>query len=808
MAKKKQQSPRVSQEDTIQAQDIFEHYHQIAQELHTSTSRVQVETALTTINAMPTSAEIALLKMLAKEPYTDAADLLYALNEASPIKHVRKEAKRSLIQLQGAKIYPQWSLPSLPTEQPAPVEVSVEGNASHFLQGKVTDTRASGEVQLILAFEQGERYKEVRVFGFLLEFWHDGVKDCFTRVDSKRSFENFMNRMTMELPDVRMKNCSLTEGRRLVLEALAVNKKQGTMPHRDYRLHQSLINQFILENAAIDEDIEDEDIEDENIEDDEDVDTEIDLEDEDGDEEDEEPISLHDLSPDKVVTTFVESWVDGDFDIAYELLTSDSSLREGLSKEEWVERRDAWLEEADPGELEPTFLNEWKPQKSKLWLPNPLSAGKTPTQRVIEAAWSLELEETSLSETLPELPQASAVYEETGRHWYWATFSLVQDQGEWRIQSMTDEVKNARERSAEELRARVQEHFNGITEITKKHKPTAKDAPLYMLQVVEHMMQAANYTDALIQKLPDDPNAYKEMISILFTLQYYERGLVYLEPLTRRFSQDRAISLRSMAAAQRILSEKYFELEDDERGERLLELAEQALIESLSIEDNFDVRISLAEILIEQDERLDEAEEHLQRASTFATELSDVAHIELHLGEIAMAREQHEEAVQHYQQVVELQPDLADSWADLAAAYEKLDNLEEAETNYRHAIRLDPQNEDLYYALSTIFLNHDQPDKSLEIIKEGMSANPTSAIMSMTLAMLYLENGDYRQAEIFMKQAEQLDPDAPLIKEFRQIINLSKQKPPLSAPKFSRQREHTPTLSTPKFSKPQKKKRK
>ncbi len=53
MAKKKQQSPRVSQDDTIQAQDIFEHYHQIAQELHASTSRVQVETALSAITELP-----------------------------------------------------------------------------------------------------------------------------------------------------------------------------------------------------------------------------------------------------------------------------------------------------------------------------------------------------------------------------------------------------------------------------------------------------------------------------------------------------------------------------------------------------------------------------------------------------------------------------------------------------------------------------------------------------------------------------------------------------------------------------------
>ncbi len=474
--------------------------------------------------------------------------------------------------------------------------------------------------------------------------------------------------------------------------------------------------------------------------------------------------------------------------------------------EEWVDRRDAWFDEADPGELEPTFLNERKPQKSKLWLPNPLSAEKTPTQRVIEAGWSIELAETPLSETLPELPQASAVYEETGRQWFWASFSLIQDQGEWRIQSITDVAKKALECSVEELRASALEHFNSITDITKKHKPTDKDAPLYAVQVIEHMMQAANYSDAIIQKLPDDPEAYKEILSIMFTLQFYERGLVYLEPFIRRFNEDRAINLRSMAAAQRMLSTKYYELEDDERGKRFLELAEQALIESLSIADNFDVRISLAEILIEEDERLDEAEEHLQRASTFTTDSEEVPHIELHRGEIATARKQYEEALQHYQRVVELQPGSADSWADLATAYADLDNLEEAEANFRHAIQMEPYNVDLYYALNEMFTNHKQPDKAIEVIKEGLSANPDFVIMNISLATTYLENDDVRQAEIYMQQVQRIDPASPFVKMFKEIIKVSKQTSALSAPKFSRQQKRTPALSAPKFSRPQKKK--
>ena len=675
-----------------------------------------------------------------------------------------------------------------------------------FWKGSVTDTRAAGEVQLLLAWEQGDGYNEVRVLGFLLEFRNGGIVDCFTRVQSKRSFEKFVAQMEAELADVALKDCSLAQGRRMILEALAVNQKRGTLPHRDYRLNKSLIDRLVLENDAVEEDEEEDENEDdyEIVESDlDDVDEEGDFEDEDedeDDEDDEEPISLHDLSPEKVVATFVNYSIDGDFDIAYELLASDSSLREGLSKEEWVERRESWLEEADPDYLEPNLIFERKPQKSKLWLPNVFSADKSPTTRVIEAGWSIEMDETPLSETLPELPEATAVYEETGRHWFWASFTLMQDQGEWRIQSVTDEGKVALDLPAEELRTIIHEHFKNMAEITKKHKPTDKNALQYAEELVQHLMLAASYSDVLIKKLPDDRLAFEEMAEFLFAFALSERGLVYLEPLTRRFSENHASNLEQMADAQRDLSRKYFEIEDDERGERFLELAEQTLTELLAIEDTFAVRIALAEVLIERNERHDEAEEHLHRASTFTNDPADEFHIELHLGEIAMEREQYEEALQHYQRVVELEPDNPAAWSDLADAHLKSGNFEEAEANYRRAISLEPDNPDLYYSLSTMFIEQSQNDKAIETLEEGLSKNPDSAMMNFSLAMLHIENNDYRQAELFVKQAEQLDPEFPGLKMINEIINLGKQ---ISTTPRLKQASST----VPKFSKKKKKRK-
>src|SRR5438270_57770 len=178
MAKKKNTQIAVSQEDNTQAQHMLEQYHEIAGNLHTSTDQEQAEAALAEINSMPEGAQIALLKALSKELHTDAADVLIAINELSPIKSVRKEARRSLIRLEGARIYPQWDPPVQPT-----LVMQVANAPLRFWKGILTDTLPTGEIELLLLFEHEDDASEIRILGFLLEFWHDGVKDFFTRVE-------------------------------------------------------------------------------------------------------------------------------------------------------------------------------------------------------------------------------------------------------------------------------------------------------------------------------------------------------------------------------------------------------------------------------------------------------------------------------------------------------------------------------------------------------------------------------------------------------------------------------------------------
>jgi tetratricopeptide (TPR) repeat protein len=767
MAKKKNIPMKISQEDNQQIQQFLEHYHQFIANLRTSSSQSQAENALTEITNLSETAQMGLLKALVQEREIDAADLLVAINELSPNKNVRKEAKRSLIQLQEKRVFPRWRPP---VEQLPAFQIIESTNPPRFWKGIVTDSRDAGEMQLLLFFEQGENYRDARVFGFLLEFWHDGVKDAFTRIESKRSVDNFIAQMSTALGDVSTRSCSLAEGRRLILEALAVNRKHGTTPHKDYRLNLSLINSLILEAPGLDEE--------------DDLD-EVDEEDSDG-------IDIHGLDPMAVVQTFVESWVDGDFDTAYDLLSADSSIRQGLSRDEWVERRDAWADEANPDDLEPNFIYERQAKKSGIWLPNRISSSRSGTMKEIEVGWSIEVDDTPLDDTLPELPKATVVYEETDRHWFWTSYNLIQEDDDWRIKSITDEGTNAEALSVAELRKKIQEHDDLMQKITSKHQPTDPDAAKYLGDVLRHAMLTIYYSDVLIKKSPLDQENYAMAAARTLTLELYERCSAYLQALTERFTERRAENLRGFAAIQRLLSQKYYDDDDEERAERAEEIAKNALRESLAIDNSAQAHISLAEFLIDPDEEFDEAEDHLLQAKALTSDPADLAHIEIHLGEIAMEREQYKEALSHYQHVIDHDPDAPESWLDIAEAHKRLGNIEEAEMSYRRAIALEPENEDTYYDLSRMYTENNQPSKAIEAIEEGISNNPDSAVLNTYLASTYMELGDYRQAEVFLQRAERIDPNLEVVKMFRQVLNITRASaskvPKLSRPKNKRKR--------------------
>ncbi|MFL5663962.1 MAG: tetratricopeptide repeat protein [Ktedonobacteraceae bacterium] len=762
MSDKKKQQAANSQVDERRVQEILGHYHQIAGTLHESQDQQQAEAALTTINALTEPEQLALLKALSKEHDTDAADVATALNEFSPVKSVRKEARRALIRLQELRIYPKWSAP-VPNvsalDQFLETDIDIANTPMRFWKGYVTDSRDVGEAQLLLLWEQGAGYKDVRILGFLLEFWHDGIKDFFTSVDSKRNIEKLIATTQAR---VELLDCSLAKGRSLIEEALAINKKYGTKPHRDFVRHRALVDSMVLQNPAIPE----------LAEDDEDEDIGIDID--------------PDLEPYEVVTDFIDSWADQDFELAYNYLAEDSELREGLSEDEWIKRREEWAEAADPKRLLPNFVHEREAQKSGLWIPSPFKQGNSnaSTSKQVDAGWSLELAEHTQSMSLPELPQATAVYQETGRHWFWTSYALVHEENGWRIQSMTDEGLNNQQLSVAELQKRIEDHNKRLEEITQQHQPTDPDAEQYLEEIVWRSMQAIYYDDALLKQVPLDQSIYMDAAGRAIILGEKERGLIYLEQAAEKFPEQRGVNLRQVAALQMQLSDDFYiedaEDEDEEetdRSEHFADLAEATLRRSLQLEKNVLSYLMLAQVIIDSgdEDKLDEAEDLLHQAQTLPLTPAEEASVESTLGTVYMERAEYDQALTHYQRTLDLSPDFPGGWFSVGHAHRLLEQDEEAITAFKHALEQRPDDIEAYAEIADIYVQNDQVNQARSLLKEGLEANPESAHLLVLLSSTYMDS-DLQHAEELLNEAESIDPDMDIVVLYRQVLEMRKQE--------------------------------
>lgn len=689
---------------------------------------------------------MALLKNLARTHDSDAADLLLAIHELAPQKAVRKEARRALIQLAGAKVYPSWT----PEPEAAAVGGVATENPPRFWKGIVAEMRESGELQLILCWEQGLEYGEARMFSFLLDFWRDGVKDFFTDTGTKRYIEDKLKairqraRMTdLEADDTEpttFVDCTLAEGRRLLNEALDINRWRKTEPHKDFRQALPLAQRLILHATEAGED---------------------------------RGLTFisRDLEPDMVAANFAGGWSMGDYGLCYDLLTRDSPLLEGRSREEWIELRRKWADEARPARFEVYFLREREQSKqSTLWLPTSVLSARSTSSKEVELGWSLELSDTPLSGTLPEMPMGTAVYKETGRHWFWTTFVLEQEQGEWRLARLKDEGAALQGLPLDELHKRIKEYDEVIQKIMREHRPDERDAQQYYDEMVWRMWQILAFDDALLARNPLDKSVYEDAYARAMSVRAVERAAVYAEQLVNRFPNDpdHLVARQRLGAVLIAQSERASSLGLSEQALHFMDLGEATLRETLSAQDPLSYLL-VAELLIGQ-QKYEEAEKLLLEARGFAQERDVQAQIEFDLANLAMNRERFAEAQQYLERLALLAPNYPELWATLGYVHRQQQNFAEAEIAFKRSLEEDPQEVRAYTELAAIYVDQGQYDKARDVLSQGIRALPQSAQLRGLMALVYLEKGDERRAREYIQEAERLNPDLEILPALRELL--------------------------------------
>jgi len=445
--------------------------------------------------------------------------------------------------------------------------------------------------------------------------------------------------------------------------------------------------------------------------------------------------------------------------------------------------RDAWAEQAQPEELLIAFVRERKQGGANPELPPSSIDDQSIDTREVEISWSLELKDTPAGKTLKEMPEATAIYKETGRHWFWSSYTLVKEGDEWLIRSMTDQGLNAQNLPIEELESHIDKLDSQLKELVKQKKldeidfNELEDIDTFLEEPRWVAAELLHYDDALIACRPQDYAMYDLAIIHAVAMEDFERAAVYAELQVERFPEQRSENLQKLALMLLAMSESFYEDGMDDEGDHYHALSIATLRDSLALEDDVNTRIMLANMLFDADQ-LDEAEDQLRQAGASATEDEQKAIIEYALGEIAEEREHYDQALHHYQRAIEFDSNYAEAWLSLGKCQHELGQIADAEASLQRSIELDPKNFLAYSALGKIYVVSKQWSRAREILEQGLQVNPDSAELRVYLALVLLEKRDFRRAERLLDEAEDLEPDLEFIQTVRQAIKqFAPQKP-------------------------------
>ena len=717
----------LSPEETERVQRLFSQYSQIAELLRTSLDQEQAQAALTVISDLSEAAQIAFIKSLAKVNELDAADLLTAINTFSPLKEVRKEARRGLLRLESNKIRPQWQSPLKQT----PVAQANIPNPPRFWKGLVTETREEGGIQLLLCWEQGFDYGEVQLFSFTLDYWNDGVKDFSTEIGTQRHANERINEIRANLPQNILVDCTLAEGKRLIEEALSVNEWRNVEPHQMYRHHNPTLNTLIFQATNLDEDR-----------------------------------GLAFITPEleaqEVIVNFLGAWTFGDFGLAYDLLTQECDIRENLPRDEWIKQHRAWHQEAQPLRMELGFVHDIPTRQSALWLPTSVSKSITPQKKEVEVGWSVELADTPLSGTLKEMPFATAINKLTSRYWFWTSYSLVQVNNAWRIQKIADEGLTLQASTTADLQKRIKEHEGALEQLVQQQRQNPH-MQTFLEEASWRLTQLLHFHDTLITQLPLDYQICEQAYGSAILVGNPERTTIYLERMTQRFAENRADNIRRLGATLAGLADRDAERGMVTRANQILKRAEEVLREAISIDEDALGYMLLGELLISTG-RNAEGEQALLTAKARPHTDEIEATIEAGLGSIAMHNERMADAIPHFRRVSEIDPQYPNVWFSLGFAHRLLGQIDEAEQFYLHAIEVDATDQRSYSELTAIYTNRKEHDKAVHLLENGLRIMPDSPILHALIASVLFAQGNRRKAQRHLETAESINPDLDIVK--------------------------------------------
>lgn len=710
----------------------------------------------------------------------DAADVAEALGELSQRKEVARTARRARIRLRSSGAIPSYAVPApaavqgnpdaddggsapiTPLHLPARRD-SAEAHAGHgrIAQAYASRNRETGEMSLLVAWQDSPTSERLHPYIFDLSFWNEGVKRF--AAGEPMSHASFRQRLVEPIQkESPVTLVSASEVRRLLLEALDIAAWRGGELDAEFQAHRAQIEERLL--AA--------------------PEGEPDRTDSQGD----RAYIAGDQEPDEVAANWIGAWSFGDFGLAYDLLADDHPIRRKESRADYIAARRQWAKEAQPSTLRLTLVREQERRASALWVPGSAGTISGGERRDVEAFWSLALTDSEVGGQIEELPMATLISQESGRHWYWTSYTLNRDRrtGLWLISKTRDEGATSQALKIEELQQRIQAAHETVENITQQQPPDprSEEAAELLRTLTGALTSALHYRDALIVRLPLDEALYRDGVTDARSLGNHDRAAALLERLRARFgTADQRISFE--LGIEQYLAAEQAARQGDSHGESAwLERAVRTLTRVVESEPTSEHLQGLGEMLSRQghfnlaETRLREAiQADPQRAMPHA-DLADALMGRIS-GEnlddpITLSQEEQRElgrqALAELREAVTLDPALPGAYTRIGALYEVLEQHDDAVIAFEEAIRRDPGDAEAHYTLGTIYMSRRQPQNAIPHIESAVQLAPGSLAFRIGLAVAYVAAGRRQEATREIELLEAVAPGLPQVAELRRAL--------------------------------------
>ena len=128
-------------------------------------------------------------------------------------------------------------------------------------------------------------------------------------------------------------------------------------------------------------------------------------------------------------------------------------------------------------------------------------------------------------------------------------------------------------------------------------------------------------------------------------------------------------------------------------------------------------------------------------------------------------------ALDYFQKAVESEPDNIDYLTELATTHYKLKNYNEAIKSYERIVELNPNSISCYNRIGNIYWIKKDFERAEFYFRKAIELNPSLIVSYNNLALMLDENGKKEEAIEILNQGIKANPDSVELKYYLKIIN-------------------------------------